>query len=80
MTSSKIKNRLSRVKGQIEAIERMREDKRDCLDVVQQLTAVTSALKKITQLILTDEVCSGRIEKDKKWQEKLQKLLVLLWM
>jgi len=68
-----IANRLKRVKGQIEAVERMYNEKRDCLEIVQQLTAATSALKKITESVLTDEVCSSKLG-DKKWREKLSQL------
>lgn len=77
MIKNKILLRLRRVKGQIGAVERMWEEKRDCLAVVQQLTAATAALKKITELVLTDEVCSCRVDKDKKWGEKLRRLLKL---
>jgi len=74
MLKNSIPNRLKRVKGQIEAVERMYEAKRDCLDIVQQLTAATSALKKVTELVLTDEVCNCKLN-DRLWQKKLSKLL-----
>lgn len=74
MSESNIVNRLKRIKGQIEAVERMYGAKRDCLDIVQQLTAATSALKKVTELVLTDEVCNCKVS-DKLWQEKLRRLL-----
>ena len=69
-----ITNRLRRVRGQINALEKMYQEKRDCLEIVQQLTAATSALKKITELVLTDEICSRKMDKDK-WQKKLSALL-----
>jgi CsoR family transcriptional regulator, copper-sensing transcriptional repressor len=39
--------RLSRVKGQIEGIERMIKDQRYCPDIIAQLKAASSALKAI---------------------------------
>lgn len=39
--------RLSRVKGQIEGIERMINDRRYCPDIIAQLKAASSALKAI---------------------------------
>ena len=40
-------SRLNRVKGQIEGIERMINDKRYCPDIIAQLKAASSALKAI---------------------------------
>ena len=70
-----IKTRLRKIKGQIGGIERMWEEKKDCLVIVQQLIAATAALKKITELVLTDEVCACKLNRDKQWGEKLRKLL-----
>lgn len=39
--------RLNKVKGQIEGIERMIDDKRYCLDIIAQLRAAASALKAV---------------------------------
>lgn len=75
MTSIKIQHRLKRIRGQIVAVERMLNEERRCLDIVQQLSAATSALKKVTELVLTDEICSTYYLKDKNWQKKLAALL-----
>ncbi|MEK6628228.1 MAG: metal-sensitive transcriptional regulator [Bdellovibrionota bacterium] len=37
--------RLSRIKGQVEGVERMILDKRYCPDIIQQIKAIRSALK-----------------------------------
>jgi len=44
--------RLNRIKGQIEAVSRMIEDRKYCLEIVQQVRAATSALKGLEQEIL----------------------------
>lgn len=51
--------RLNRVKGQVEAISRMLEEKKYCMDIVQQVRAASSALKGVEQEILKNhlEVC-----------------------
>jgi DNA-binding FrmR family transcriptional regulator len=40
-----VRTRLRRVAGQVQGIERMLEDGRECRDVVTQLSAATSALE-----------------------------------
>jgi CsoR family transcriptional regulator, copper-sensing transcriptional repressor len=44
--------RLSRVKGQIDGIERMIKDGRYCLDIMTQLRAASSAIKAVESEIL----------------------------
>jgi DNA-binding FrmR family transcriptional regulator len=39
-------NRLRRVEGQVHALQGMVEERRDCRDVVTQLTAATKALER----------------------------------
>ncbi len=45
-------NRLNRIIGQINAIERMIDDKTPCEDVLIQVNAAKSALHKVGQVIL----------------------------
>jgi DNA-binding FrmR family transcriptional regulator len=40
-----VRNRLRRVAGQVQGIERMLEEGRECRDVVTQLSAATKALE-----------------------------------
>lgn len=46
------KPRLNRIKGQIEGIERMIDEKRYCLDIINQIRAAQSALKGLQNQIL----------------------------
>lgn len=48
--------RLHRIEGQVRGIARMIEDDRYCIDVVQQLQAVRSALKRVEDEVLKDHV------------------------
>lgn len=45
-------NRLSRIKGQVEGIERMILDKRYCPDIVTQIKAIRSALRSLEANII----------------------------
>lgn len=60
-----LKNRISKIKGQIEGVERMIDEDRDSLDIVQQVVALNSALKKVGIEILKNETASCVSDKEK---------------
>ncbi|MBP6012530.1 MAG: metal-sensitive transcriptional regulator [Alphaproteobacteria bacterium] len=49
-------SRLSRIEGQVRGLAKMVEDDRYCIDVINQLQAVTAALKKVESEILSDHI------------------------
>ena len=49
-------NRLSRIEGHVRAIKRMIEEEKPCPDVLIQLAAVRSAVKKTAQVVLEDHI------------------------
>ena len=49
--SSELK-RLSRIKGQVEGVERMIIDRRYCPEIVQQIKAIRSALKSLETAVI----------------------------
>jgi DNA-binding FrmR family transcriptional regulator len=48
--------RLHRIEGQVRGIERMIEEDRYCIDVITQISAVTTALESLAFRILDDHV------------------------
>ena len=48
--------RLHRIEGQVRGIERMIEEDRYCIDVIPQISAVTTALESVAFAILDDHV------------------------
>jgi DNA-binding FrmR family transcriptional regulator len=48
--------RLHRIEGQVRGIERMLEEERYCIDVLTQISAVTTALESVAFRILDDHV------------------------
>ena len=48
--------RLHRIEGQVRGIEKMVEDERYCIDVITQISAVTTALDSLAFRILDDHV------------------------
>ena len=49
-------NRMSRAIGHLEAVKQMVQEGRDCGEVLIQLAAVQSALRKVGKMILTDHI------------------------
>lgn len=61
-----IKNRLRRIEGQVRGVLAMMEEKKDCRDVVTQLSAIRSAVDRAIGLIVAQnlEACiRAEIEK-----------------
>ncbi|TWT74045.1 metal-sensitive transcriptional regulator [Allorhodopirellula solitaria] len=48
----KLKNRLRRVTGQVDAVSRMIEEDEYCVDILMQLSAARGALDKVGQIVL----------------------------
>ena len=70
--------RLSRIEGQVRGIGRMIEDERYCIEVLQQIQAIKSALAKVEDAVLKDHAAtcietairSGEeVEQRKKFEE-----------
>jgi DNA-binding FrmR family transcriptional regulator len=51
-----ITRRLHRIEGQVRGIERMVEDDRYCIDILDQISAITTALEKVALQILDGHV------------------------
>ncbi len=73
-----VKKRVNRIRGQIDGIERMIEDRRYCVDIVHQVKAVQSALDGLKNQILETHLRScvttafkskSAVETEKKIQE-----------
>ena len=48
--------RLRKMEGQVRGIQQMVEDDRYCLDVVQQINALTAAAREVALLVLSDHL------------------------
>jgi len=52
----KILNRLKRIEGQIRGLQRLVENEAPCVEVITQVSAVTSAMKKTGAAILSNNM------------------------
>jgi len=50
--TTKIVNRLKSIEGHVRGIEKMVEDGAYCIDIVNQITAIQSALQKVSTIVL----------------------------
>ncbi len=48
--------RMKKIEGQARGVQRMIEDDRYCIDIVQQLTALSAAVDEVSFLILQDHI------------------------
>lgn len=75
--------RLSRIKGQVEGVERMIEDRRYCPEIVHQIKAIRSALKSLEACIVEGHMrhCVKQAIASKDAfvvQEKIEEIILLL--
>lgn len=74
------KRRLNRVKGQLEGIDKMIDENRYCMDIINQIRAATSALKALEKEVMHTHIKScvrSAIESSDQFeaQEKIQEIM-----
>ncbi len=77
------KTRLNRIEGQVRGIGRMIEEERYCIDILQQIQAIKSALARVEDAILKDHaatcvdaaIASGNEGKQRRKFEELVDLI-----
>ena len=71
--------RLRRMEGQVRGIQQMVEDDRYCLDVVQQVNALTAAAREVALLVLEDHLrgCVTEAVKEDKGDEAIKEIVTV---
>lgn len=64
--TKKVLNRMSRIIGHLESTKRMVEDGRDCSEVLVQLSAIESAVKSVSRVILKEHMSTCIVDAVKK--------------
>jgi len=77
MDSDMLIKRIRRIEGQARGIERMIEDDRYCIDIVQQLTALSSAADEVSLLILQSHIegCISDAIREQRGDEYIEELI-----
>ena len=79
----KLMNRLNRIEGQIRGVKKMVEEDRYCIDIINQVSAISSALNSFNKVLLANhiqgcvvkDVAAGNSEMIDELCETLQKLM-----
>ncbi len=64
--------RINRVIGQLKGIKRMVDTERDCIDILQQISAVKKAINGLSKEIIVSDICQYTPKKEK---EKIKKMM-----
>jgi DNA-binding FrmR family transcriptional regulator len=72
--------RLRRMEGQVRGLQQMVEDDRYCLDIVQQIQALTAAAREVSLLILSDHLkgCVVAATNDDEKDAALKEMMTVL--
>jgi DNA-binding FrmR family transcriptional regulator len=60
------KKRINRIIGQLRGIEKMLSNKRECSDILQQMSAVKKAIDGLSKEIVVSDICKLMSDKDSK--------------
>jgi DNA-binding FrmR family transcriptional regulator len=63
-TKEKLIQRLRRIEGQVRGVQTMMSEERDCQEIMQQLTAIHSAVQSTSRIFLQDYATACLIEMD----------------
>lgn len=74
---SPILSRIARIEGQLKGIRRMVEEKKDCLDVIAQISAIREAVAMLGVELLKDDIAckwDGKKKIDEAYLKSLFKM------
>jgi len=69
-----ILNRLKRTEGQLRGIQKMIEDEKECVDVITQLSAVSSRVNRIMGIIVAENLKNCLENPDSDTETQKQKI------
>lgn len=77
---SNLTKRLRRISGQINGIEKMVNDSRYCMDILQQVAAARSALNQVALIIMESHTksCVVSAIKENRSEEAIEELMEVL--
>ncbi len=81
-TKTNLINRLRRIEGQLRGVQAMLEEERDCREIMQQLSAISSAVKSTSRSFFQDYAILCLTDLDQgdavQNQQLLQEMIALL--
>lgn len=75
-----LRSRLRKITGQLQAVEQMIEDDRDCAEVLTQIVSARKALKSFAEVVIHEHLheCIEKATDPKDGQRSLRELLMVL--
>ena len=75
-----LKSRMRRIEGQAKGIEKMIEEERYCIDIVQQLNALSSAADRVASLILQSHIegCVSDAIRERRGDDYIKELMATI--
>lgn len=72
--------RLKKIEGQVRGVQRMLEEDRYCIEILQQISALSSALNQVALSLLQDHIqgCVTKAIKEQKGEEAIKELMDVL--
>jgi len=80
-TKEGLNNRLKRIEGQVRGVQAMVTEERDCRELLQQLSAIRSALQGVTLALVEDyasDCLLNQVDDDPFKRQELVKDLIIL--
>jgi DNA-binding FrmR family transcriptional regulator len=74
-TKTNLINRLRRIEGQLRGVQAMLDEERDCREIMQQLSAISSAVKSTSRSFFQDYAALCLADMDQGDREQNQQLL-----
>lgn len=78
---AEIRNRLKRLSGQVEGLERMLEENRPCIELLTQVAAAQEAMRGVGRLVVRNylERCAARAIRAGREQEAYDELMEIIF-
>lgn len=77
-TKDDLMKRLRRIEGQTRGVEKMVDENRDCREVLQQLTAIKSAVQQVSLIVARSYACQCLEGGEGKTQEEVVEELIAM--
>jgi DNA-binding FrmR family transcriptional regulator len=72
-TKEQLIQRLRRIEGQVRGVQGMLENERDCHDIMQQLSAIRSAVQSTTRVFLQEYALSCLLEPEEGFETRAKR-------
>ena len=69
-----VTDRISRIEGQLKGIKRMVAEKKECINIITQITAIREAVTMLGVELLKNDICGGNAKIDEKYLKTLLKI------